>query len=114
MENKPISLDVLGAKVKTFFDAGKSDEAIAEILNKNVNEILMIRKLLGLQRRTWAEFGDWHHVGKDDASEKFAIWKISIPEEQAEQLGLIWGHDYDYAATCSKKEMRLEFRERPE
>ena len=112
-KEKEMNLDELGKAIKVLFDAGKEDEEIAASVKKTVIEVGMIRKLLGLFRKRWAIFDSWKKVAKDEAAEKFVIWKISIPDDKAKEIGLVWGEDYDFLPSCSKGELCLQFRERP-
>lgn len=101
-------------KVKELFNQGKNDNAIAGELNLSTQQVVSVRTLLNLYRRQWINvFEKFRRVHKDESAEQFKIM-FAIPYDKAKEIGLRWGNDYQFTASCSKGEIKLEFMERME
>lgn len=100
-------LTALGNKVKELFDAGKTDLEIATDMKLTELQVLSIRGLMGLVRREWANvFQKFKKLGVDKNNEQFKV-AFNIGHKEAEKIGLSWGDDYEYFATCSKGKIEM-------
>ena len=88
-----------------------SDEDMAEKLNMSVIMLTALRRMGGLERKSWGSvFNDHKRVRRDNSIERFVV-NFQIHPENLKAIGLDFRRNYKYMAYASDKEIRLEFVE---